>query len=112
MQAHPRFKQRKLAWFSDLHLEASYLSPSCRFAEGWRKTNSYLTPTWQSRKWDLHRLWDDEKSNKGKKSGTGRGQQQNGEGNYGNNEENGGKRRNPDGGSDLVANTITGYKNQ
>ena len=86
------FKQRKLAWFSDLHLEASYLSPSCGFAEGGRKTNASLTPTWQSRKWELHRLWDDEKSNKGKKSGNGRGQKQNVAGNTDNNEDNGGKR--------------------
>nr|XP_040249637.1 vegetative cell wall protein gp1-like [Aegilops tauschii subsp. strangulata] len=55
---------------------------------------------------------DDEKSNEGKKSGNGKGQQQNMAGNNGNNQGNGGKRRHPDGGSDLVANTNTRYKNQ
>ena len=55
---------------------------------------------------------DDEKSNKGKKSGNGKGQQQNMAGHNGNNQGNGGKRRHLDGGSDLVANTNTGYKNQ
>lgn len=55
---------------------------------------------------------EDEKSNKGKKSGNGRGQLRNMVGHNGNNHGNGGKRRHPDGGSDLVANTNTGYKNQ
>ena len=53
---------------------------------------------------------NDEKSNKGKKSGNGKGQQQNMAGHNG--PGNGGKRRHLDGGSDLVANTNTGYKNQ
>jgi hypothetical protein len=55
---------------------------------------------------------DDDKSNKGKKNGNGKGQQQNVTGNNGNNQGNGGKQRHPDGGSDLVANTNTGHKNQ
>nr|XP_020183499.1 uncharacterized protein LOC109769160 [Aegilops tauschii subsp. strangulata] len=55
---------------------------------------------------------DDDKSNKSKKSCNGKGQQQNVAGGNGNNQGNGGKRRHPKGGSDLVANTNTGYKNQ
>ena len=55
---------------------------------------------------------DDEKSNKGRKSGNGKGRQQNMTGHNGHNQGNGGKRRQPDGGSDLVANTNTVYKSQ
>ena len=55
--------------------------------------------------------YDDEKSNKGKKSGNGKDQQQNMAGHNSNNQGNGGKRQNPDGGLDLVTNTNTGYKN-
>ena len=55
---------------------------------------------------------DDEKSNKGKKSGNGKGQQHNATGHNGSNQGNGGKRRHPDGGSNLIANTNTEYKNQ
>ena len=53
---------------------------------------------------------DDEKSNKGKKSGNGKGRQQNIARHNGNNQGNTGKRKQPNGGSDLVANTNTGYK--
>jgi hypothetical protein len=55
---------------------------------------------------------DDDKSNKGKKNGGAKGQQQNVAGHNGNNQGNGSKHRYPDGRSDLVANTNTGYKNQ
>ena len=50
---------------------------------------------------------DDEKSNKGKRGGNGKGQQQNVTGNNSNNQGNSGKRRNPNDGSDFVANTNT-----
>lgn len=52
---------------------------------------------------------DEEKAGKGKKSGTGKGQQHNTAGqNHGNN----GKRKQTDGSSDFVANTSTQNNNQ
>ena len=57
--------------------------------------------------------WDGyERSNKSKKSSNGKGRQQNMAMNNGNNQGHGGKRRHPDGRSDLVANTNTGYKGE
>jgi hypothetical protein len=57
---------------------------------------------------------DDDQAGKGKKNGGGKGNQQNNSGNNGNhgNQGNGGKRKNPEGGLDFVANTNTGYKYQ
>src|SRR3989337_1466311 len=52
---------------------------------------------------------DDEKSNKGKKKGNGKGQQKN---MIGHNQGNNGKRKQADGGSDFVANTSTQNNNQ
>ena len=52
---------------------------------------------------------DEEKSNKGKKNGNGKGQQPN---MLGNNQGSNGKRKQPDGGSDFVANTNTQNNNR
>src|SRR5215216_6589922 len=52
---------------------------------------------------------DEEKSNKGKKNGNGKGQQQN---MTGHNQGNNGKRKQTDGGSDFVANTNAQNNNQ